>query len=258
MIPVPREEIIYGNKFCNDIDNPDVDFCHRSHVKSHNLTVDKVCPVLVSHNSDTRVTTEDEKAVFNSGTKRWYVTNKFERNNVFCRQIPLGIENPYPANAEWEGVGYERSIKKLDFLSDGDFIDVKPSEFIYGNFSPRTNPLLRLMVKRHFTERGYVNFESETLGVKDFYSRILDHEAVLCPEGNGVDTHRIWETLYLGRVAIVFNGILYANLLNDLPVVLYNCYMDKQEIEDKINEAKTKKTDSLMFSYWKDMINDFS
>ena len=36
------------------------------------------------------------------------------------------------------------------------------------------------------------------------YLRLLgEHEFSACPRGNGIDTHRIWESLYLGVVPIV-------------------------------------------------------
>ena len=31
-------------------------------------------------------------------------------------------------------------------------------------------------------------------------------EYVICPIGNGIDTHRFWETIYLGRIPVVLNS----------------------------------------------------
>jgi hypothetical protein len=39
-----------------------------------------------------------------------------------------------------------------------------------------------------------------------YYAQMAAHRFVLCPEGNGVDTYRVWEALYLGAVPIVMRS----------------------------------------------------
>ena len=48
---------------------------------------------------------------------------------------------------------------------------------------------------------------------------MLNHAAVLAPRGNGLDTLRAWEALYLGRVVITKNSSLDA-VFEDLPVLI--------------------------------------
>jgi hypothetical protein len=48
---------------------------------------------------------------------------------------------------------------------------------------------------------------------------------VACPAGEGVDTHRFWETLYLGSVPIVLRGQLSA-MYENLPVIQLNAWTD--------------------------------
>ena len=40
-------------------------------------------------------------------------------------------------------------------------------------------------------------------GYKNYLNQIHSHKMVICPRGNGWDTHRIWETLYLKSIPIV-------------------------------------------------------
>ena len=42
---------------------------------------------------------------------------------------------------------------------------------------------------------------------------------VLCPRGNGRDTHRLWETLYMGGVPVVLKDHETEQLTKGLPVV---------------------------------------
>ena len=43
-----------------------------------------------------------------------------------------------------------------------------------------------------------------------YYGRVAAHRYVAAPRGNGLDTHRLWEALYLGCVPIVQAGPLDA------------------------------------------------
>ena len=45
---------------------------------------------------------------------------------------------------------------------------------------------------------------------------------MLCPRGNGLDTHRAWETLYLGRIPVVKRSAMDAVFDDELPVIFVN------------------------------------
>ncbi|KAJ1448437.1 hypothetical protein M885DRAFT_501087 [Pelagophyceae sp. CCMP2097] len=62
----------------------------------------------------------------------------------------------------------------------------------------RSEPLAR-------THLAWVRGNPHLVG---FYSRIATHKYVVAPRGNGVDTHRLWEALYLGCVPIVLRSAL--------------------------------------------------
>ena len=79
---------------------------------------------------------------------------------------------------------------------------------------------------------------------------------VVCPEGNGIDCHRVWETLLLGRVPIVKKSKAM-NHFSDLPIL----FVDKwNEIEDlnlmkkKYELVKNNSIKKLNFKYWRDLI----
>jgi len=90
---------------------------------------------------------------------------------------------------------------------------------------------------------------------------VKKHKFVLCPEGNGTDTHRTWETLYVGSIPIEKRNI-NNSFYQDLPI----CFVDSlSEInEDFLNYEfdRIKNTkwnlDKLNFSYWKDKIINYS
>jgi len=57
-------------------------------------------------------------------------------------------------------------------------------------------------------------------GTQDQWHETLgDHRLVLCPRGNGLDTHRAWETLYIGRIPVVAASAMDA-VFERLPVII--------------------------------------
>jgi hypothetical protein len=62
-----------------------------------------------------------------------------------------------------------------------------------------------------------------TLGSKTSFEGYLEdlrrHRFVLCPQGNGLDTHRMWEALLMGAVPVAPHSTLDA-LYTGLPVLL--------------------------------------
>jgi hypothetical protein len=53
---------------------------------------------------------------------------------------------------------------------------------------------------------------------------------VLCPEGNGVDTHRFWETLYMGGIPVVTKNPMMQSFYDRLPVLQLNSWKDLSDI----------------------------
>ena len=54
---------------------------------------------------------------------------------------------------------------------------------------------------------------------KDLWKTFCKYNFVLCPAGNGLDTHRLWESLYLGCIAIVQSCSLDP-MMEGFPVVI--------------------------------------
>ena len=90
-----------------------------------------------------------------------------------------------------------------------------------------------------------------------YLDSIYEHEFVLCPVGVGIDTHRLWECLYMGIIPIEKtnkNNINYS----DLPICFVNSWSDINEdfLEKKYIEIKNKNwnLEKLNFNYWKNKI----
>jgi hypothetical protein len=60
---------------------------------------------------------------------------------------------------------------------------------------------------------------------------MLSVAAMLCPRGNGRDTLRVWESLYLGRLVVTLRGSTIEPLYDGLPVLLLDDWAQLFEVE---------------------------
>jgi len=63
----------------------------------------------------------------------------------------------------------------------------------------------------------------------NYYSAIGKYRFVICPEGNGIDTHRLWETLYSKGIPIVEYNELMEKKLEGLPILWTKDYSELDE-----------------------------
>lgn len=66
---------------------------------------------------------------------------------------------------------------------------------------------------------------------EDYHEALESTRAVVCPPGNGVDTHRCWETLYKGAWAIVYDSAHTRCLLKEYPSLPLIPIKDTAELE---------------------------
>ena len=92
-----------------------------------------------------------------------------------------------------------------------------------------------------------------------FLREIKSSKFVLCPRGNGLDTHRLWETLYMGSIPIVKRDIGY-NDFSDLPI----CFIDQwEQVTPEFLEKEFLRInnhswnmETLKIGYWIDKIKN--
>ena len=91
----------------------------------------------------------------------------------------------------------------LDIFKNNEICNNIKSKKIYFNFKINTNYEKRIICYNSFKNKiPFMDF----LEPYDNLLRLHDYEFCICPEGNGVDTHRLWECLYLKVVPIVINS----------------------------------------------------
>lgn len=191
--------------------------------------------VLVTHNGDESV----EQTDIPDNLVKWYAQNlNYEHNKI--EAIPIGLENP-----KWHPF-------KLD-----KFKDFKPSKKrvgVFGQFNPVTNPSHRLDLIAKVNSGIIWADLYYCLNGKNF-DEYLDnmsrYKFCLCPRGNGVDTHRIWESLYLGCIPIVLKHKTHEFMYGKLPVAFVDRWEDFDESVELNNNFNSE---LLTMKYWKNKI----
>jgi len=241
-------------------------------IYTHTMYVDLLCDVikkqnckfvLVSHNSDCSV--ESYGILQRDGNGRtayikqfdlpenvikWYSTN-INTINERIESIPIGLENKM----------WFKSVRKKEKMVSLLRQPKQYKNLVYMNHNINTNPEKRRETYQLFQHQPWVTVErgKNGRGFNEFINDVYNHKYVICPEGNGIDTIRFWETLYMSSVPIVkknINNWFY----NKLPVLYVDDWKDVTEeyLNDvwKMFEGNDWDKKELNFSYWKNKIHE--
>ena len=201
----------------NEFDNPYFIFCY-SHL------INKLEPkikyfknkfILITHNSDQNIEpTEQVNGILRcDNLVKWYAQNLVFHNEKISL-LPIGL-----ANSMW-------SHGNLQPFNDINLINnlTNKSQFIYFMFNINTNIQTRKIC--YETLKNKLIWLEHIDPVLNLY-RLKEYQFCICPEGNGVDTHRLWECLYLKVVPIVINTPFVQILTkHNVPLVILNNWND--------------------------------
>ena len=129
-----------------------------------------------------------DKSLFNlkpNCIKDWYSVNVgFKSENLI--PIPLGLSNNY-------------SPKNI-FVEDIEFSGMRKDtkNLLYLNFVANTNSKERAEIYNTFKETEWAYSDSPKLNLDEYQKSLEQYRFVLSPHGNGIDTHRVWETCIVG------------------------------------------------------------
>jgi len=194
---------------------------------------------LITHDSDYPITDEMFRIVQNRYPNiTWWGMNSCSK---FVNSIPIGVANSY-CQITMKGKDFQRSIS--------------PTRLLYVNHRNETNPDIRIPAHRMFLDKSWATVHSPMSkgGIDVYKNTLLDHKFILCPRGNGIDTHRLWEALYCGVIPIVIRHQAHEGLEGNLPILFVDSY--EQVNEDVLNNTysdfsrKTWNMGMLMVSWW--------
>ena len=92
---------------------------------------------------------------------------------------------------------------------------------IYANFTQTTNDMKRRACILAVKENPRIVWQTGR-SVPEYYADLCRSTFVLCPEGTGMDTHRVYEALFCGATPVVLRNSL-SSMYENMPV----CIVDK-------------------------------
>lgn len=251
-------EFIQGEKF-NTLENGlNIFYCDTHNVNNFfktNVFADEF--ILISHNSDGKVINGNNEfphanpQMMPHNLKYWFAQNVCVKNEKII-SLPIGLEN-----SQWFP-----QIKKIEKIKNKKLETKNYKNLLYVNHNILTNPIERQKPYEIFKDKKWVTLEYGNNGVNfdGYLDNIYSHKFVLCPEGNGTDTHRTWECLYLGTIPVEKRNI-NNSFYEDLPI----CFVDEWEDinEDFLNKEYERinnnvfNLEKLNFLYWVEKINNY-
>lgn len=243
--------------FCRDdldgLNDLDLVFCKIDNLPklSNLLSSSGKCIYLITHDSDYEIN-EYVFSRFSKNVKHWWGVNvNYEHPNLSA--IPLGIGSPWVP----EGVK-PNSIVEYNQSEMG----INRDKLLYVNHRIDTYPAERTQPYQIFKNASWVTLKppSSKGQTSMFIQDVLEHKFVLCPRGNGIDTYRFWESLYLGAIPVVKDCL---NLIDfkGLPFVTIESYDNITEdfLNAQYEDIKIKKwqSEKLNLDFWMDNIRGY-
>lgn len=232
--------------------------------------------VLITHNSDRSSCTKSfwqetlvpkmDGEIKIPNLVKWYACNSASYGFGKIEPIPIGFEN-----TRWHP-------KKRDILKrvkkEFDQKPAKRSLTPFACFNPKTYPQERENLQ-HLINNGYIDAHSADCvnGVRyeEYIRNLFTHRFCLCPRGNGIDTHRMWEALYCGCIPIVkpyrthidlnweagLTGVLQETIR--LPILTVRNWLEVTEgnlrdVDSEIPEFTSSDIPMLTTKFWQDEI----
>lgn len=176
--------------------------------------------------------------------KTWYSVNvDYEDKSLI--PIPLGLANNYSP----------KNLLPKEFINNNEENKKKENK-LYINLQKNTNLSERKNIYDIFSNFDWVELREPNLSLYEYLNDLKNHRFVLCPMGNGIDTHRLWETLYSGSIPVTKSHINYSGF-KDLPIIFVNSYEEitLDLLLNKYDNLKYSGLQKLNIQYWKSQIN---
>jgi hypothetical protein len=255
------------NKYRNDINNlPEKDYRYlkntfdinqlkdRDIIYTHSFYAEQLFEeliktdknvILITHNCDLNIEFSPPDNVL-----KWYSQN-INILHPRIESIPIGLENDY----------WLPGIKKKEKMILKGSGNCSYRNLVYMNHNIKTNPTKRLKPYQLFRNKSWVTVENREngQGFDQYIDNVFNHRFMICPEGNGMDTHRTWECLYLGTIPIEKRNINNTNFEKLFPILLVD---DWDEVTEDLLTTKWRElavmdyAERLDFNYWKNKINE--
>jgi len=201
--------------------------------------------VIICGNSDYNFS-EIPKNLPNS-IKYLILQNSFISDNNFIDTLPIGLEN--------FRIAVNGDPKRITINSSAP-----PSEeVLFGPFGD-THSERRKVQTIFESDSNHWEYITERKNSKGYDRLVSKYKYIAAVRGNGVDTHRVWETLYRGRIPILKLDAWSESLASlNLPIALIEEWTESEIIrvisENKFDLFDPKSLHALWMPFWKEKVS---
>lgn len=210
--------------------------------------------ILISHNSDENIDERYLKYIDNK-IIHWFAQNCLI-NHPKISSIPIGLDNLY-----FSYFGDTSFYKKIMKKNENIF---KKNKILFG-FSVHTNKKERGVAIESLRKTSVAK---ETKGFIPFHKYIsrelIKYKFVASPPGNGIDSPRQWQAMYLKTIPILKENENTDHFIkSNLPILKVQNWNELTEYTEEDLEKKyasitrSSKTNALWMDYWINKINKY-
>lgn len=201
--------------------------------------------VLITHNSDLPA---DDKLISHMSGKMaaWFAQNNTHSHEKVV-PIPIGLENLHH---------YVAGIPQ--FYTELSKYDGIRKNRILSGFNTGTNTQERGRAREWASRASRADSLPTRLGQKEYLQKLTTYKFILSPPGNGLDTHRTWEAMYLGVVPIVKDSIAMRSYeALGIPLWILGSWEElasitEQDLESRYEELMPRFSAPVLFmDYWR-------
>ena len=220
---INKSKIVNIHNLIQPFDNPKLIYCYTHILSKKNINKNRHVGVsnfikklrlfknpfnLIFHNSDHKFVNEYLILFEELPLLQHIYTQNMEVNHEKVSPLPIGF-----ANLMWKH-GNNKIHQEVYNMN------IYKTKNIYFNFNINTNKLKRSICLDIIKHKG-VSWNNN-LPYREYLIELKKHRYAICPEGNGTDTHRFWECLYMDVVPICKKNILNEYYSKFFPIILLN------------------------------------
>ena len=235
----------------NNINNSNIFFLKPDYVKFFKekiLNIIKKPFKLVTHCSDIEIDSSHKDILDNKLLLKWFAQNvNYDHPKLIS--IPIGIED-----LAWNRSNISHILRLHKNCNSKKDILLYISSYGKNNKYIDRQETVNKLIQNGFEQSEYKPWNS-------YMEDIHRSKFVFCPWGNGIDTHRFWETYAVNSIPIILKNYFIPKHFSDIKMLVIDDInqITPEFLEKKYNELN-QRTDYnynyLNLDYWKDKINE--
>jgi hypothetical protein len=179
-----------------------------------------------------------------------FLQNSFISDNKFIFTIPIGIEN--------FRLGVNGNPKYIRYRTP---VENRQNRVLFGPFS-LTHSVRQEVIEIFGESQPGWDLLNVRISPREYDTIASRYAFISAVRGNGVDTHRLWESLYRGLVPIVAEDNWWNSLSKLYPQVVTISKWQSAEVKKTLLSQRPTNFDpktiaTLWMPYWEKKISDF-